>query len=100
MLHIMGNLPKEYEAAFMDLENILMTESGEKLTMERMHQKLNALFKRLQKVEEKKKALAAIKRQAKEKTIAVLINNKSKVHAGIWSQSGASLRKEILGGNE
>ena len=28
MLHVMGNLPKEYEAVFTDLENRLMANSG------------------------------------------------------------------------
>ena len=42
MLHVMGNLPKEYEAVLIDLENRLMAESSKKLTIELMHQKLNA----------------------------------------------------------
>ena len=68
-----------------DLENRLMAECNEKLTIELMHQKLNACFKRLQckkeKVEEKEKALAAIKKQIEEKALAVGINNNLKLHA-------------------
>ena len=41
MLHILGNLPKEYEAVLIDLENILMADSSEKFTIELMCQKLN-----------------------------------------------------------
>ena len=44
-LHIMCNLPEEYEAVLTYLENRLMAESGEKVTGELMHQKLNACFK-------------------------------------------------------
>ena len=47
MLHVMGNLPKECEAMLMDLENRLLAETSEKLSIELMQQKLNAHFKRL-----------------------------------------------------
>ena len=52
-----------------------MSESDGKLTIELVHQKLNASFKRFQgkkeKVEAEEKALAEIKKQVKEKALAV-----------------------------
>ena len=73
MLHIMGNLPKEYETVVTNTE--LMVESGEKLTIELMYQSLNAHLKNLQsnkeEVEEEEQALAAIEKQGEEKALAV-----------------------------
>ena len=48
MLYVMCNLPEEYDMVPTDLENRLMAESIEKLTIELMHQKSNTCFKRLQ----------------------------------------------------
>ena len=66
MLLIMSNLPEEYEAVLTDVENRLILESGEKITIELISQQLNAPFKTLQskkdEVKEEEKALAAIKK--------------------------------------
>ena len=71
MLPIMCNLPKEYKAVLTDLETWLMSEIGEKLTIDLMHQKLNAHFKRLQskkkKLTKKKKPWLQSKRMLKKK---------------------------------
>ena len=66
MLHIIDNLPEEYEALLTDVENRLMVESGYKLIIELMHQKLNNFFKRLENKREEdteeEKVLSAIKK--------------------------------------
>ena len=45
MLHIIGNFPEEYESVLTKLEIRLMSEAGNKLIIEVMHQKLNACYK-------------------------------------------------------
>ena len=48
-MSVMGKLLEEYEAVLRDLDNILMTESSEKLTIEPMHQISNFLFEEIRK---------------------------------------------------
>ena len=73
MLHIMGNLPEKCETVLTDLENRLMTESSDKLTI-CMHQKLNAHFKRLENKREEdaeeEKALSEIQKRLNEKVMS------------------------------
>ena len=75
MLPVMSNLSNEYGAVLTHLKKRLMSEHGEKLTIELMHQKLNAHFKRLHSKKEEKNKI-------EEKALAFGMNNNLKVHAG------------------
>ena len=44
ILHIMGNLSKGYDAVLTNLENKLIADSSQDLTIELMHQKLKSSF--------------------------------------------------------
>ena len=73
IIHILSNLPEEYEVAVNDLENLLsVSNPDEPLTIEDVREKLGARFSRLAKSDEEverekeEKAYAAFKKQYKK----------------------------------
>ena len=70
VLHVVGILPKEYEATLINLDNCFSTSGSDKLIIEIMHQRYKWMQNKWVWIEEEEKVLAAIEKQVEEKTMA------------------------------